>query len=177
MFIFRLSCAIALILFVAIPAHASPACKVADVDIATEYSGPCDNGYAQGKGRARGRDTYEGDFLGGKKSGKGIYVWGQQAPQPGARYEGAYANDRRNGFGILTDSYGTYRGEWRDGLYHGKGTLTFNSGAVKKGDFIMGKYVDVGASNQSLSLPTPSSPLAPVPTKPAPAKPKAIVDL
>jgi len=42
-------------------------------------------------------DTYEGDFVNGKRHGSGVYV-----SVSGARYEGEWQNDMRHGYGILS---------------------------------------------------------------------------
>ncbi|MFZ6818144.1 hypothetical protein [Undibacterium sp. Ji22W] len=70
-------------------------CKVNDGDIASEYTGACRDGLANGKGTAAGRDRYVGEFLNGNKHGKGTYKWSN-----GGRYEGEWVNDGRHGFGI-----------------------------------------------------------------------------
>lgn len=71
-------------------------CAVKDADIANDYSGACQNGLANGKGTAVGRDRYVGEFRDGEKNGKGVYTWAN-----GSRYEGEYSNDRKDGFGTL----------------------------------------------------------------------------
>jgi hypothetical protein len=72
-------------------------CKVNDPDINVEYVGDCLNGLAHGRGNAKGIDTYEGEFKQGNKHGIGTYIW-----PDGPRYQGNYADDRRNGFGTMT---------------------------------------------------------------------------
>ena len=75
---------------------AQTGCKVIDQDIAATYTGGCLDGLANGLGKAQGRDRYEGEFLQGKKNGKGTYFWNN-----GNRYEGEYLNDSKHGKGVF----------------------------------------------------------------------------
>ena len=63
-----------------------------------EYNGKSKNGLANGKGTAKGEDTYTGLFKDGLPNGKGTYVY-------------------KNG--------NTYKGYWKNGLKHGKGKLEY----------------------------------------------------
>eukprot|EP00037_Helgoeca_nana_P002450 m.33935 g.33935 ORF g.33935 m.33935 type:complete len:433 (+) comp12605_c0_seq1:97-1395(+) len=73
--------------------------------------------------------TYTGELLDGKADGQGRLVFPN-----GTVYDGAFQNDRRNGFGTSTfiddDGTETYAGEWRDGKRHGRATFTFADGDV-----------------------------------------------
>ena len=110
-----------LILGVLVSVFASTAfaadCKVNDSDIGNEYAGGCVNGFAHGKGKAEGRDTYEGEFKQGNKHGKGIYTW-----KDGGKYSGSLFEDK----------------------FHGKGTQIFSSGARYDGDFLNGQRSGYG---------------------------------
>lgn len=63
--------------------------------------------------------TYEGDFVNGIKDGKGEYV-----ATNGVRYVGDYRGDKKEGEGVLYnyDNSICYKGEFKNGLPHGKGT-------------------------------------------------------
>ena len=50
----------------------------------------------------RGGGRYEGDFIDGKRTGRGIFTW-----PDGRRYEGDFIDDKRHGHGIFT---------WPDGI-------------------------------------------------------------
>src|SRR5687767_8279771 len=78
-------------------AHAQNAtgCKVLDPELQGSYDGGCVNGYAEGRGEARGRATYIGAFSAGRKHGKGVKTW----PATGDRYEGDFVEDRKHGTG------------------------------------------------------------------------------
>ncbi len=104
-------------------------CKVEDPDIRGTYEGGCLNGFAHGKGYARGRDTYQGFSDRGKKSGYGVYRWGKSSEWAGDRYEGNWADDDREGFGsYISIANGTTlesRGVWHhDLLLHACDTET-----------------------------------------------------
>lgn len=106
-------------------------CKVNDQDISGDYSGGCVNGFANGKGKAIGRDTYIGNFKQGNKNRSGIYTWAS-----GDRYEGEWKDDKRTGKGTYTYASGNrYEGEWKDGKTTGKGTLTWSNGDRYDGDW------------------------------------------
>ncbi|GAB1394994.1 hypothetical protein MASR1M60_31580 [Rhodocyclaceae bacterium] len=65
----------AILLGTSVPALSQTPCKVADQDIAASYKGGCKDGLADGKGEARGRDSYVGEFKAGLPHGQGTYVW------------------------------------------------------------------------------------------------------
>jgi hypothetical protein len=110
-------------------------CRVVDVELATSYSGSCDaQGLAEGTGIAEGTARYTGQFIAGRKHGRGIKVW-----PSGDRYEGEFANDYRHGegmysWGALSANAGdSYRGEYRDDSRHGIGTYRWASGEQYEG--------------------------------------------
>jgi hypothetical protein len=70
-------------------------CNVLDPELQDFYEGGCRNGLAEGEGRARGSAEYQGEFHRGMKHGRGVKTWAW-----GDRYEGGFANDRRNGKGM-----------------------------------------------------------------------------
>jgi hypothetical protein len=127
-------------------ARAQPACAVADPELQGSYEGGCAGGKAEGRGTAKGSATYVGDFHLGKKQGPGvktwpwgdryegdfaddfkdgwgIYTWGARTLFAGDRYEGGFAADRRNGFGVYVWSSGaSYAGPWKDDAITGRST-------------------------------------------------------
>ncbi|MCD8214798.1 MAG: hypothetical protein LUC97_04020 [Clostridiales bacterium] len=101
-----------------------------------EVSGSSNNQIPNGHGTmvyGATENTYEGDWVDGKREGKGTYTFAN-----GSVYDGYWANDKRNTQG---DEQGTmtwyteaegikvkdyeYRGEWKDDAINGKGTLTY----------------------------------------------------
>ena len=74
---------------------------------------------------------YEGDYLNGKREGKGIYIYNS-----GDVYEGEYKNDLKDGFGIYKYSNGDiYEGNYKEGYYDGKGKYKYADGDVYDGEF------------------------------------------
>lgn len=123
---------------------AQQSCKVFDPDLAQgSYAGGCKDGLADGYGEVSGAGSYRGDFLAGKKHGKGIkvmpngdryaggfsedyrhgkgvYVWGPNTRWAGDRYEGEYRRDLRHGWGVFQWGSGDrYEGPWQDDLRMG----------------------------------------------------------
>lgn len=132
----------------AMAANALAECRVIDPDLALgKYAGGCKNGLADGYGEVSGASSYRGDFLAGKKHGKGIkvmpngdrysgdfsedyrhgkgaYVWGENTPWAGDRYEGEYQRDLRHGRGIFQWGSGDrYEGPWQNDLRMGASVM------------------------------------------------------
>ncbi|NCQ11264.1 MAG: DUF4189 domain-containing protein [Bacteroidetes bacterium] len=69
---------------------------------------------------------YKGNFLKGKRSGYGIYIF-----KSGRRYEGDWKNDNMHGYGKWTDAEGGYyEGEYENGLMHGQGKYVDANGKI-----------------------------------------------
>jgi hypothetical protein len=129
---------------------AAESCKVRDPDLAQSiYHGGCKDGWANGYGEVvvskNGAviSSYRGDFVDGKKQGKGtmampngdrytgdfrddyrdgrgIYVWGANTPWAGDRYEGDYHHDLRDGWGVYQWASGDrYEGAWQSNFRMG----------------------------------------------------------
>lgn len=104
-------------------AHAQSICKVLDPDIAETYKGGCKDGLADGRGEAKGKDSYVGNFRAGLPHGKGTYVWHLS----GNRYEGDWVNGKRTGKGItIIQNNQRYEGEYLNDARHGKGVMSWN---------------------------------------------------
>jgi len=95
-------------------------CKVSKESLAGTYSGDCKKGKADGKGKAIGTDTYEGEFKSGLPNGEGIYTW-----KNGNVYSGHFSKGMMDGKGHLlikrpntTDSI--VDGYWKKDMYTGK---------------------------------------------------------
>jgi hypothetical protein len=71
-------------------------CSVEKAEIKGSYSGDCKKGKANGKGKAAGTDSYEGDFRAGLPDGNGTYKWSN-----GNEYTGAFAKGLKEGRGTL----------------------------------------------------------------------------
>lgn len=106
-------------LFIFFPVF-SQDCKVEKKDIKGTYTGDCKRGKADGKGKAVGTDTYEGEFKSGLPDGEGIYTWAN-----GDVYSGHFTKGHLDGKGFMKwkrpnaeDS--TEGGFWKDDEYKGK---------------------------------------------------------
>lgn len=103
--------------FVAAMTVAAPAmshdCRVRDAYLRGAYEGDCDERteMAQGKGEAKGADTYVGDFVKGRPDGKGVYTW-----ESGARLDGSFKEGKANGPGVYVSTKGVrYEGQFVNG--------------------------------------------------------------
>jgi len=110
-------------------ASAQLVCRVLDPELAGSYQGGCREGLAAGYGDAKGVAEYRGEFRAGRKHGKGIKTW-----PSGDRYEGDFADDRKQGIGkYFWGPRGASAGESYSGAYvndqrHGEGVYTWPSG-------------------------------------------------
>ena len=78
-------------------------------------------------------DYFEGEFISGKKEGKGKLIYNN-----GTEYVGNFKNNKPDGYGQLTQENGeVYQGEWKEGKINGHGTRFH-----KNGDKYIGNYVD-----------------------------------
>lgn len=123
-------------------------CEVTDPELAQgTYRGGCKDGRADGYGEVSGISSYRGDFMAGKKHGKGIkvmpngdrytgefrddyrdghgiYEWGDKTPWAGDRYEGEYQRDLRHGWGVFQWGGGDrYEGAWQNDLRMGPSVM------------------------------------------------------
>jgi len=94
-------------------------CKVEKEELKGSYTGDCKKGKANGKGKATGIDSYEGDFITGLPHGKGSYTW-----KNGDVYTGEFNKGMRDGEGKMiikrpgnTDSL--IEGYWQNDKYTG----------------------------------------------------------
>ncbi len=103
------------------------------------YRGDFCGGKRHGKGElsdTNGSWKHYGDFHNGYRHGHGVYL------SPRLEYRGAikYGFAHGKGFYSIIDATSfTYDGEFRYGLYSGKGVLKFSNGNRVEGDFLKGK--------------------------------------
>jgi len=86
---------------------------------------------------------YEGDYINGKREGKGTYSYNS-----GDIYEGEYKNDLKDGYGIYKYSNGdVYEGNYKEGYFDGKGIYKYADGDIYNGEYKkdlrdgQGKYI------------------------------------
>lgn len=94
-------------------------------------------GERHGKGVAThpNDDMYKGEYKGGYRNGKGIYLWAYR----GMKYEGEYVDGWREGNGKMKYTNGTiYEGQWHLGRREGQGKMVFPNGDVYEGDWEKG---------------------------------------
>jgi MORN repeat len=103
---------IAVALLIGAPAI-SHDCRVRDAYLRGAYEGECNERteLAQGKGEAKGADTYVGHFAKGRPDGKGIYTW-----ESGARLDGSFKEGKAHGLGVYVSTKGVrYEGQRQAG--------------------------------------------------------------
>jgi hypothetical protein len=92
-------------------------CDPLDKYLLGHYHGDCDAAteLPQGKGEAKGADTYVGQFVQGRPEGRGVYTW-----ESGARLEGAFLEGKAHGPGTFVALSGRrYQGEFTRGRLAG----------------------------------------------------------
>jgi len=76
--------------------------------------------------------VYEGDWLDGKRTGKGTFSW-----NCGVYYQGHWVDDKFGGFGTAVWSSGKkYAGDWVDAKRSGKGKFYWPNGDTYEGEFL-----------------------------------------
>lgn len=92
-------------------------------------SGDCVNG--KGKMIYSNGNTYEGDFVNGKREGQAVFTF-----KNGQIYTGRFSNDRINGKGKMSfPNGGVYEGNWVDGRIEGQGIYTAKDGGYHSGEW------------------------------------------
>jgi len=101
------------------------------------YEGEFVDGLFQGSGHYQRPDgvVYDGEFARGDMNG-----WGVMVLSATRRYEGEFSDGNFSGHGTYVTDRETYRGEFRDDLYHGKGQLDSSDGDSYTGEFIAGEF-------------------------------------
>ena len=95
----------------------------------SSYSGGRTTSASSNYHRASDGAQYYGDFINGKREGKGISRYSD-----GSNYTGEYLHDKRHGGGGYTYPNGTeYVGFWENDKRHGKGEMTYLNGDVYTG--------------------------------------------
>ena len=100
--------------------YAQQACDVKLKEIRGTYSGDCENGKANGKGKSIGTDVYEGEFKDGYPEGKGTYTW-----KDGHYYIGVFKKGNKEGKGNMyyenaAGDDSIVSGYWKKDKYYGQ---------------------------------------------------------
>jgi len=95
------------------------ACEVKMKEISGTYSGDCKDGKANGSGKSKGTDEYQGEFKAGYPDGKGMYIY-----QDGHYFMGFFKKGKKEGRGDMyyENSKGddsVISGYWKKDLYVG----------------------------------------------------------
>jgi hypothetical protein len=88
-------------------------CRVKDGYLVGAYEGGCDehSELADGKGVAKGANSYDGNFVKGKPDGKGVYQW-----EDGSRLDGSFKDGKAHGNGVYVSAKGVrYEGRFVNG--------------------------------------------------------------
>jgi len=92
-------------------------------------------------------DVYDGEYLNGKRNGKGVYTWSKAEENKvrGAKYDGEYKDGKREGGGVMVyPDKSKYIGEWQNNARHGKGTYIYPNGDRYCGQWIEDKKKGAG---------------------------------
>lgn len=118
------------------------------------YEGEVRNGKYHGKGTYNGTDGdhYEGEWENGRLiKGKGILIYKDKARYEGEfkpRLNGSPKGVYHEGFGKMTypkeSNKKSYEGQWKGGVFDGKGKIVWANGHTYEGDFKEGKYYGKG---------------------------------
>jgi hypothetical protein len=95
-------------------------CSVEIPSLKGSYTGACKNGKPNGKGKAVGTDSYEGNFVAGVPDGQGIYRWSN-----GNEFTGWFVKGLKDGIGKLVykradQKDSVVEGLWKKDIYSGK---------------------------------------------------------
>lgn len=123
------------------------------------YTGEFLNGKKHGRGevilpQAAGDDRYVGQFREGRMHGRGIYYFSN-----GGKYEGEFVLDQFNGDGSFEGPNGDrYVGQFRNGQFSGEGMYTFaNGNVVQEGIFENGAFVRAAKVQRRASTAAPDT--------------------
>ena len=99
---------------------AQETCEVKIKDIQGTYTGECEKGKANGKGKSVGLDQYEGEFKEGYPDGKGMYTW-----KDGHYYVGFFKKGKMEGKGDMyyeaqSGKDSVISGYWKKDKYYGE---------------------------------------------------------
>lgn len=103
-----------------------PPCKVDLPSLTGTYTGECKNGFAQGKGEAKGIDRYVGLFKSGLPNGKGIMYYGDTAYHSGNFQDGIKEGKGETHYTKAGEPEKIVEGYWSGDEFKGKTYKTYH---------------------------------------------------
>ena len=86
-------------------------------------------------------DIFEGDFLDGRRDGRGTYRYYKS----GNKYQGDWSQNNKHGIGKMSyNNVGEYHGYWEHNRRHGEGVFTYTNGDVYSGWWKFGEKSGFG---------------------------------
>src|SRR6056300_1347735 len=84
--------------------------------------------------------SYKGGVVDGVMEGRGVFLSSERTNNTILKYEGDFKDGKFHGTGTLEFNNGDlYNGGFALGLMHGKGTLKYQNGSIYEGLFLNGK--------------------------------------
>lgn len=100
----------------------------------SRYEGNYKEGKKDGYGKVKhvNGDVYEGKWKKGKKVG---YGYGSRTFSLNNWYKGEFKDELYHGYGTLLNDVSVYEGEWKNGKMHGYGKITYYDNVTYEGDW------------------------------------------
>ncbi|RYY71619.1 MAG: hypothetical protein EOO13_02440 [Chitinophagaceae bacterium] len=121
--------------------HAQEACKVSTVSLQGTYTGECKEGKANGRGKAVGTDTYEGEFKNGVPDGNGVLSKADKSVYTGSFKKGLMDGSGKLKYSLPSGTDTVINGFWKKDKYVGQYEKAFEihdrTGKVDKIDIRM----------------------------------------
>ncbi|CAH1788427.1 unnamed protein product [Owenia fusiformis] len=122
--------------------------QVQKADGVEVYEGNWRDGKMHGLGSIKyaNGDVYEGYFKDGVRHGHGVFKQGRMTSSLASVFVGEWANDKRNGYGVLDDILKgeKFIGMWVDDNRHGNGVMVTLDGMYYEGNFATNKMSGTG---------------------------------
>lgn len=101
-------------------------CKVDWAPLNGSYTGDCKNGYAHGKGEAKGSQRYTGQFKNGLPNGQGTYYYTDSIYHVGNFQDGIKEGKGTTYYVRVGKPDSVVKGYWSADVYRGKSYKTYN---------------------------------------------------
>lgn len=101
-------------------------CKVDWAPLNGSYTGDCKNGYAHGKGEAKGSQRYTGQFKNGLPNGQGTYYYTDSIYHVGNFQDGIKEGKGTTFYVRVGKPDSVVKGYWSADVYRGKSYKTYN---------------------------------------------------